>query len=99
MSHVMSLRWSKDDTYLFSVGGLDCCTFQWKHVGLSEPTEGFEPIPNGFGQIMEEPAAFPQAIADPDEGMQIPRTPPLGESVSEMEVGNEAENNEDESAE
>ena len=102
MSHVMSVRWSKDDTYLFSVGGLDCCTFQWKHVGLSEPTEGFEPIPNGFGQTMEEPAAFPQAVGDPDEGMQIPRTP-LGESANQIEGDSESMKNiemqEDESGE
>jgi hypothetical protein len=68
MSHVMSLRWSNDDTYLFSVGGLDCCTFQWKHVGLDEPTIDFEPIPNNFGRTME----------DPDDGrmqMEPPLTP------------------------
>ena len=89
MSHVMSLRWSKDDTYLFSVGGLDCCTFQWKHVGLLEPTIGFEPVSNGFGQTMEEPAAFPQAVGDPDDGMEIPRTPP-GSDLNKIDDNNEA---------
>lgn len=67
MSHVMNLRWSNDDTYLFSVGGLDCCTFQWKHVGLDEPTIDFVPVPNNFGRTMEEPAAFVEHVADPDD--------------------------------
>ena len=31
MSHVMNVRWNNDDKYLFSAGGLDCCTFQWLH--------------------------------------------------------------------
>ena len=66
MSHVMSLRWSNDDTYLFSVGGLDCSTFQWKHVVKNadtkelEATDPFEDEPeyvwnaNNFGRTMED---------------------------------------------
>ena len=30
MSHIMNVRFDKDDRFLFSAGGLDCCTFQWK---------------------------------------------------------------------
>merc|ERR1712072_456793 len=66
MSHVMSLRWSNDDTYLFSVGGLDCSTFQWKHVVKNEDTKELEAMdpfedepesvwnPNNFGRTMED---------------------------------------------
>jgi microtubule-associated protein-like 6 len=29
-SHVTNVKFSKDDTYLFSTGGNDNCVFQWK---------------------------------------------------------------------
>ena len=90
----MNLRWSNDDTYLFSVGGLDCCTFQWKHVGLDEPTIDFEPVPNNFGRTMEEPAAFVQDVADPDDQVQVQNGMTLDsadESGTNLEVGNSDE--------
>ena len=62
----MNLRWSSDDTYLFSVGGLDCSTFQWKHVVKNEGSKELEGVlpfegepesvwsPNNFGRTMED---------------------------------------------
>ena len=32
MSHVMNVRFLSHDTHVISVGGNDCCTFQWRHV-------------------------------------------------------------------
>lgn len=34
-SHVSCVRFAKDDRTLFSVGGLDRCTFQWRTIGIN----------------------------------------------------------------
>ncbi|KAH9137683.1 hypothetical protein LEN26_005631 [Aphanomyces euteiches] len=37
-SHVTNVRWSAEDRYLMSTGGLDRCLFQWKHEISSKNT-------------------------------------------------------------
>ena len=34
-SHVTCVRFSQDDRLLFSVGGIDRCTFQWRTIGVN----------------------------------------------------------------
>ena len=72
MSHVMNVRWNNNDKYLFSAGGLDCCTFQWLHTekdgnpAISDENEMLPP-PTSFGA---GPAAEQMEVFDPDDGYQ-----------------------------
>jgi hypothetical protein len=103
MSHVMNVRWNNDDKYLFSAGGLDCCTFQWLHTEKDgNPVETAEeetkPPPTQFGA---PPAAEQMTVYNPDDGygveegdvpndgQQIDRTPEPGEESNEAAWGGE----------
>ena len=70
MSHVMNVRWNNDDKYLFSAGGLDCCTFQWLHKASDgnpavSDSSDMEAPPTNFGA---EPAAELYDVYNPDDG-------------------------------
>ena len=70
MSHVMNVRWNNNDNYLFSAGGLDCCTFQWLHTEadgnpIMREDEEMLPPSTMFGS---EPAAEMMQITNADDG-------------------------------
>ncbi|KAF0698173.1 Aste57867_11158 [Aphanomyces stellatus] len=45
-SHVTNIRWSANDHYLLSTGGLDRCLFQWKHDTASKSARTKPPVDN-----------------------------------------------------
>ena len=66
----MNVRWNNDDKYLFSAGGLDCCTFQWLHKASDgnpavSDSSDMEAPPTNFGA---EPAAELYDVYNPDDG-------------------------------
>ena len=101
MSHVMNVRWNNDDKYLFSAGGLDCCTFQWLHKAsdgnpaVSDSSE-MEAPPTNFGA---EPAAELYDVYNPDDGYGIMENGGGGLEDSSAMMTSEARNGNEEEEE
>ena len=101
MSHVMNVRWNNDDNYLFSAGGLDCCTFQWLHKEadgnpVMREEDEMEFMKSTFGV---EPAAEVMTITNADDGYGEEEYGDEEEEVEEEQQENEPENHSEEPVE
>ena len=98
MSHVMQVRFSKRDEVVLSVGGLDCCTFQWRHIN-EETGEAAIALEDQYGDIEtndnKPPNVVIQNVENPDDVLDDTVKTLDGTQNEENIVDNNTTNNEE----